>query len=56
MCSNGHDMYSFLKSFYHTISLETGFLVGKNTNNVLKALKNIVCKASHAAEWLADFL
>lgn len=39
-----------------TISLETGFLVGKNTNNVLKALKNIVCKARHAAEWLADFL
>lgn len=28
----------------------------KNTNNALKALKNIVCKTSYAAEWLADFL
>ena len=28
----------------------------ENTDNALKALKNIVCKTSHAAEWLADFL
>ena len=50
--SNGHDLYSF----YYSISLEQGSLVGKNTNNPLKLLKNIACKTSHAAEWLADFL
>lgn len=38
------------------IIMEPGSLVGKNTNNALNALKNIVCKTSHAAEWLADFL